>query len=232
VPGAGRLGDKAQVSGPGDAHGCPACPHPAIGPAIIGSPTVNVNRRPALRVDDTGVHAACCGTNTWTATQGAPTVFINDKAAFRINDPGRTCGGINRLIEGSSNVIIGNDSSAPAPTSSPSSSRTSSTAGGGGGSPSAPPPAPASPAPAPASSPSPSAPPPPPRAAPVDEQQIEVQLVNALGEPQAHVAYELTLPDGTVKSGTTGSDGYLRYSGLTQGGDARLVLPDVGRSPR
>lgn len=50
VPGQGRLGNKANV--PLDAHGCPACPHPAIGLAIQGSPDVNVNRCPALRVDD------------------------------------------------------------------------------------------------------------------------------------------------------------------------------------
>ena len=35
-------------------------PHPAIGPAISGSPDVLINGRPALRIDDIGVHAACC----------------------------------------------------------------------------------------------------------------------------------------------------------------------------
>jgi len=76
---------------PLDAHGCPACPHPAIGPAIAGSPDTNVNGRPALRVDDPGIHAACCGTNTWTATQGSLTVFINGKAAARNGDTALTC---------------------------------------------------------------------------------------------------------------------------------------------
>lgn len=78
MPGQGRLGDKSNVSA--DAHGCPACPHPAIGPAVCGSPDVNVNSRPALRVGDSGIHAACCGPNTWQAVQGAPSVFINGKA--------------------------------------------------------------------------------------------------------------------------------------------------------
>ena len=59
MPGQGRLGDGANT--PGDAHGCPGCPHPATGPAIQGSPHVNVNGLPALRVGDTGIHAACCG---------------------------------------------------------------------------------------------------------------------------------------------------------------------------
>lgn len=109
MPGQGRLGDKANV--PLDTHGCPACPHPAaIGPAIQGSPNVNVNSRPALRVDDPGMHAACCGTNQWTATQGSLTVFINGKAAHRMGDQNRHCGGIGQLVEGSPNVMVGESS--------------------------------------------------------------------------------------------------------------------------
>ncbi len=38
---------------------------------------------PALRVTDTGIHAACCGPNTWTAQAGSSTVFINGKPAAR-----------------------------------------------------------------------------------------------------------------------------------------------------
>ena len=105
MPGQGRLGDKATV--PTDAHGCPACPHTATGPAIRGSPNVNVNHRPALRVDDPGIHAACCGANTWTATTGSTSVFINGKAAHRVGDQNRHCGGTGQLVEGSQNVIVG-----------------------------------------------------------------------------------------------------------------------------
>ncbi len=105
MPGQGRLGDKANV--PADAHGCPGCPHPGIGPAINGSPNVNVNSRPALRVDDMGVHAACCGPNMWTAQAGSATVFINGKKAHRMGDATRHCGGNGQLIEGSANVIVG-----------------------------------------------------------------------------------------------------------------------------
>lgn len=105
MPGQGRLGDKANA--PLDSHGCPACPHPALGPAIQGSPDVNVNKRPALRVDDPGIHAACCGTNTWTATKGSLTVFINGKGAHRMGDQNRHCGGMGQLVEGSPNVITG-----------------------------------------------------------------------------------------------------------------------------
>lgn len=100
-----RLGDKSNV--PADAHGCPACPHPAVGPAIVGSPNCNVNSMPALRVGDTGVHAACCGPNTWEAKVGSGTVFINNKAAHRLGDMDKHCGGVGQMIEGSPNVLTG-----------------------------------------------------------------------------------------------------------------------------
>src|SRR5262245_46048108 len=107
MPPAGRLGDKAMVQGPGDAHGCPACPHITIGPAILGSPNVYINGRPAVRVSDIGIHSPCCGMNMWTARQGAPFVNVNGKASFRLSDPAQSCGGSMMLIEGSANVIIG-----------------------------------------------------------------------------------------------------------------------------
>jgi len=105
MPPQGRLGDKSNI--PADAHGCPGCPHPAVGPAIQGSPDVNVNSLPALRVDDQGIHAACCGDNMWTAKTGSATVFINNKKAHRMGDQDEHCGGMGQLIEGSNNVITG-----------------------------------------------------------------------------------------------------------------------------
>lgn len=105
MPPQGRLGDMSQV--PVDSHGCPACPHPCSGPAIGGSPDVFTNNLPSLRVDDPGVHAACCGPNTWTCQQGSATVFINNKAAHRMGDADKHCGGMGKLIGGSSNVITG-----------------------------------------------------------------------------------------------------------------------------
>lgn len=129
MPPGGRLGDKAQV--PLDAHGCPACPHPGTGPAIAGSPDVNINKRPALRLNDPGLHAACCATNTWNAVQGSATVFINGKAAVRMGDQTKHCGGLGKVIEGSPNVDIGGSTTA-ASTGSP--SRTPSGGGTPGGS--------------------------------------------------------------------------------------------------
>src|SRR5689334_20842462 len=104
-PAQSRLGDSSQI--PADAHGCPGCPHPAVGPAINGSPDVNVNGRPALRVGDNGVHAACCGPNMWTAAAGSGTVNINGKAAHRLNDADTHCGGSGKMVEGSGNVFTG-----------------------------------------------------------------------------------------------------------------------------
>ena len=105
MPAQGRLGDKSFVAA--DAHGCPACPHPATGPAIQGSPDVLVNGRPALRVGDKGLHAACCGSNMWTAAAGSGTVLINNKAAHRQGDSDQHCGGSGKLIEGSPDVLVG-----------------------------------------------------------------------------------------------------------------------------
>ena len=105
MPGQTRLGDKSQV--PADAHGCPACPHPCIGPAIVGSPDVNVNGRPALRVGDTGIHMACCGPNTWTAQTGSSTVLINGQPAHRVGDHDLHCGGMGQMISGSPDVMVG-----------------------------------------------------------------------------------------------------------------------------
>lgn len=105
MPPQGRLGDKSQA--PIDVHGCVACPHPVIGPAVQGSPDVLVNNRPALRVGDKGIHAPCCGPNMWEAVIGSATVLINNKPAHRLGDMDKHCGGPGVLIEGSPNVIVG-----------------------------------------------------------------------------------------------------------------------------
>jgi len=105
MPPQSRLGDMSKV--PADAHGCPACPHTAQGAAIQGSPDVNVNKRPALRVTDKGMHVACCGPNMWTAQTGSSTVMINNLPAHRKGDTDMHCGGIGTMQEGSDNVVTG-----------------------------------------------------------------------------------------------------------------------------
>ena len=47
MPAAARLGDKAQVDA--DAHGCPACPHPGVGPIVTASTDVFVNDKGAVK---------------------------------------------------------------------------------------------------------------------------------------------------------------------------------------
>lgn len=101
----GRLGDRASM--PAEKHNCPGCPHPATGPAVSGSGNVFVNSRPALRLDDCGCHAACCGTNTWNAHAGSGTVHINGKPAHRADDQVKSCCGFGKLVEGSDNVNVG-----------------------------------------------------------------------------------------------------------------------------
>ena len=104
MPAAARLGDKAQVDA--DAHGCPACPHPGVGPIVAASADVFVNDRPAARKDDLGIHAACCGPNTFTVNAGSATVYVNGKPFARMNDDCKHCGGNGPIIEGSPDVLI------------------------------------------------------------------------------------------------------------------------------
>lgn len=105
MPPQGRVSDLAQA--PADAHGCPACPHPVVGPALQGSPDVLVNFLPALRVDDPGMAVPCCDGNTWNAKMGSTTVMINNKGAHRLGDMTKHCGGVGKLITGSPDVIVG-----------------------------------------------------------------------------------------------------------------------------
>jgi uncharacterized Zn-binding protein involved in type VI secretion len=105
MPAQCRLGDKSKVDA--DSHGCLACAHTCVGPAVVGSPDVMVNNKPAIRVDDTGVHSSCCGGNTWIAKVGSSVVMINGKAAHRKDDMDQHCGGVGMMIEGSPDVETG-----------------------------------------------------------------------------------------------------------------------------
>lgn len=105
MPAASILGDKAQC--PADAHGCPSCAHPTIGPAVAGSPTVFVNGKPLLRLNDPGVHSSCCGPNMWKVAQGSSTVSANGLPVARLGDATKHCGGMGKLVEGSGDVFVG-----------------------------------------------------------------------------------------------------------------------------
>jgi uncharacterized Zn-binding protein involved in type VI secretion len=110
MPAAARLGDKAQVDA--DAHGCPACPHPAVGPIVTGSPDVFVNKKPSARKDDLGIHAICCGPNNFQIAKGSPDVYVNGKPMARMQDDCKHCGGKGPIIEGSPDVLIDDGASA------------------------------------------------------------------------------------------------------------------------
>lgn len=86
---------------PADAHGCPACPHTTTGPVRVGSPTVLVNGMPAARLGDVGVHASCCGPNTFVISgYSQHDVVIDGSPAARLGDETRHCGGIGQLVSG------------------------------------------------------------------------------------------------------------------------------------
>ena len=104
MPAAARLGDKAQVDA--DAHGCPACPHPGIGPIVTASTDVFINGRGAARQDDLGIHAVCCGPNNFTIKKGSATVYVNSKPLARMNDTTKHCGGSGPIVDGSPDVMI------------------------------------------------------------------------------------------------------------------------------
>ena len=94
MPPTGRLGDRS------------ACPHQSTSPSITGSPNVNVDGKPALRVSDLGMPPPCCP-KPWVASKGSGTVFINGLPAHRLGDEDLHAAGPGRLIEGSPDVNIG-----------------------------------------------------------------------------------------------------------------------------
>ncbi len=99
-----RLSDSCQGT---CVHGCPGEPHVVIGTATSGSSDVLINGRPALRKDDGGTHAACCGPNTWKSAKGSSSVMINGQPAVRMGDMTRHCGGVGQMTSGSTDVMTG-----------------------------------------------------------------------------------------------------------------------------
>lgn len=94
-----RVGDTAKV--PADAHGGLTDPMTCIGPIVSGSPNVFIDGRAAARQGDPGVHASCCGPNTFKIAGGDSQVLINGKPAAKIGSKTQHCGGVGRIVEGS-----------------------------------------------------------------------------------------------------------------------------------
>ena len=103
MKGAIRVSDLALV--PADAHGCPGCSHVCAGPMISGSNNVFVNSLNAVRQGDPGIHAACCGPNTYQTSAGSGNVFVNGKPMVRFMDKTTHCGGNGYMITCSFNVF-------------------------------------------------------------------------------------------------------------------------------
>lgn len=91
-----RLGSQSSCAA--DAHGCPGCPHPTIGPVIAGSPDFTIDGKPVARVGDRGIHSACCGPNIFTVKGGDPEIVIDGKQVARLGDPTQHCGGPGKIV--------------------------------------------------------------------------------------------------------------------------------------
>ena len=108
MPQAARVGDNAM--------GTPHChsvhpwspvPHPCVGPIQSGAATVFIENMQAARVGDAGVHAACCGANTYVIAMGSGTCVIEGSAAARVGDMTTHCGAIpGNIITGAATVMI------------------------------------------------------------------------------------------------------------------------------
>jgi uncharacterized Zn-binding protein involved in type VI secretion len=222
MPQVARLADKAQTSA--DAHGCPACPHPAIGPIVQGSTDVFVNGRPAARKGDKGVHAVCCGPNTFTIAKGSPDVYVNGQPLARMNDKTQHCGGTGPITEGSPDVYANEGSGAAALGKFArivwqivqGQTKTVKVAQRQAGSDTQFQWAKDISSPAAQTGPAQQA-----------SATIEVQVIDASGAALAGFAYELTLPDGTVQRGHTDNQGKISVNAGSQQGQCTLVLPGL-----
>lgn len=98
-----RLSDIALV--PSDGHGCPICTHVCVGPIVNASNDVFINGLGACRKGDPGIHAVCCGPNTYQTAEGSSNVNVNGKPLVRFGDKTSHCGGDGKMILGSPNVF-------------------------------------------------------------------------------------------------------------------------------
>jgi uncharacterized Zn-binding protein involved in type VI secretion len=53
---------------------------------------------PIARVGDHGIHASCCGPNSFVISEGDSEVLIDGKPAARIGDATQHCGGKGKII--------------------------------------------------------------------------------------------------------------------------------------
>lgn len=89
---------------PSDAHGCIACAHTVTGPVITGNGNVLIDGMPVACEGDRGVHAGCCGGNSFVITGGDPEVLINGKKVAKIGSSTQHCGGNGHIVSTGSGV--------------------------------------------------------------------------------------------------------------------------------
>jgi len=83
-------------------------PHPNAGPIQTGAGTVYIENCQAARLNDMGVHAACCGPNIYTIITASSTVVIEGSAAARLGDSTLHCGtAAGSIVTGAGTVTIG-----------------------------------------------------------------------------------------------------------------------------
>ncbi|MGZ6142071.1 MAG: hypothetical protein ACXWLM_01975, partial [Myxococcales bacterium] len=65
---------------------------------------------------------------------------------------------------------------------------------------------------------------------PPGPNDIAVTLDDKDGNPVGGVKWQVTLPDGSTKTGTTGDDGKISITGLSASGSYKLLLPDIDKT--
>lgn len=58
---------------------------------------------------------------------------------------------------------------------------------------------------------------------------IEIELIDEDDEPVPGEKYEITLPDGSVASGTLDQNGFARVDGIKDAGSCEITFPDLDR---
>ncbi len=62
-----------------------------------------------------------------------------------------------------------------------------------------------------------------------DTHWIEIELVGEDDEPIPSEKYEITLPDGSVSSGTLDQNGFARVDGIRDAGSCDITFPDLDK---
>ena len=83
-------------------------PHPNMGPILTGAMSVTINDLLAARITDMGMHASCCGPQTFIVMQGSSTVVVEGFSQSRLGDLTMHCMMVPGMITtGSADVIVG-----------------------------------------------------------------------------------------------------------------------------